>query len=68
MFGKKTWAVLLGDVLGDIAVWLLTALFLWWGWSVLAPLLNAPMFSYMEMVALRVGFHGVARTIRSYIK
>lgn len=68
MFKKIAWVSLLGDFLGDIAVWFLTALFLWWGWSVLAPLLNAPMLSYMEMVALRIGFHGIAKTIRSYIK
>ena len=68
MTKKKTWASTLGEIIGEVAVWFLTALFMWWGWSVLAPHLNAPMFSYMEMVALRVGFHGLARTIRAYIK
>ena len=33
--------------------------FIWWGWTVLAPHLNAPIFSYMEIFAMRMMFSSV---------
>jgi hypothetical protein len=42
--------------LGTVSFWLTSSLFLWWGWNVLAPHLNAPMFSYWEIFAIRMMF------------
>lgn len=42
--------------LRTISFWLISSLFLWWGWNVLAPHLNAPMFRYWEIFAIRMMF------------
>jgi hypothetical protein len=39
-----------------ISFWFISSLFIWWGWSVLAPHLNAPMFNYWEIFAIRMMF------------
>ena len=34
--------------------WFFSALMIWWGWSVLAPHLNAPIFTYWQIFAMRM--------------
>ena len=56
---EKTLVVLLGEFVGQIIKWLITAGFIYWGWTVLAPHLNAPLFTYWEVFAIRMAFSSV---------
>lgn len=47
---------LISDALAKIAQYFASSAFIWWGWSVLAPHLNCPIFSYMEIFAIRMMF------------
>ena len=40
----------------NVGNWFMSALFIWWGWNVLAPHLNAPQFGYWEIFAMRMAF------------
>lgn len=58
MFNEKreTIAKKFGEIVGIICCWFISAGFIWWGYSVLAPHLNAPVFTFMEVFAIRMGF------------
>ena len=43
------------DLLAMVAVWFISAAFIWLGWNVLAPHLNAPEFTYWEIFLIRMG-------------
>ncbi len=45
----------IGTILGRVAYWFISAVFIWWGWRILAPHLNAPEFTYWETFAIRMG-------------
>ena len=47
---------LITDLLAKIVSYFVSSTFIWWGWSVLAPHLNCPVFSYMEIFAIRMMF------------
>ena len=51
---EKRLAEVLGEVVGTIIHWFLTAYFIYWGWTVVAPHLNAPLFTYWEVFAIRM--------------
>lgn len=51
---KKLTAEYFGTLMGNVASWLFSAVFIWWGWSVLAPHLNAPLFGFWEIFAMRM--------------
>ena len=42
------------SIVGKIAVWFESALFIWWGWNIFAGHFNLPQFSYMEVFAMRM--------------
>lgn len=44
----------LAAIFVKICVYFISALFIWWGWNVLAPHLNAPLFGYWEIFAMRM--------------
>ena len=44
------------DLFAKIISYFMSSAFIWWGWTVLAPHLNAPIFSYMEIFAIRMMF------------
>lgn len=44
----------LGTIVGKIAVWFISAAFIWWGWNVFAWHFNLPQFGYMEVFAMRM--------------
>ena len=50
-FNKK-----LGNLLGTAGGWLLSTLFIWWGWNVLAYHLNLFTLGYLEVFAIRMAF------------
>ena len=53
-FEKMTIAQTLGTIVGRIAVWFISAAFIWWGWNVFAWHFNLPQFEYMEVFAMRM--------------
>lgn len=42
------------NILAKIIVYFVSAGFIMWGWNVIAPHLNAPLFSYWEIFAMRM--------------
>jgi hypothetical protein len=50
----------IGLAIGRIGTWFLTAAFIMWGWNVVAPHLNAPLFDYWEIFAVRMAFGSIA--------
>ena len=53
-FEKMTTAQVLGTIVGKIAVWFISAAFIWWGWNIFAWHFNLPHFEYMEVFAMRM--------------
>lgn len=50
----------LAKIFVKICVYFISALFIWWGWNVLAPHLNAPLFGYWEIFAMRMALTHIA--------
>ena len=65
---KSTVARNLIEIFTKICLCLASALFIWWGWNVLAPHLNAPSFSYWEIFAMRMAFAHIVYIIRKKVK
>lgn len=53
-FKKMTAGQVFGMVIGKIAIWFITAAFIWWGWNIFARHFNLPQFEYMEVFAMRM--------------
>ena len=53
----------IGEFLGRVGGWFLSALLIWWGWNVLAPHINLFTLGYWEVFAIRMGFSSVIRII-----
>lgn len=53
-FEKMTTAQVLGTIVGKIAVWFISAAFIWWGWNIFAWHFNLPQLGYMEVFAMRM--------------
>ena len=53
-FKKMTVAQALGTIVGKIAVWFISAAFIWWGWNIFAWHFNLPQFEYMEVFAMQM--------------
>lgn len=51
---KMTAGQALGTIVGRVAVWFISAAFIWWGWNVFAWHFNLPQFEYMEVFAMRM--------------
>ena len=65
---NNTPAKILIKILTKICIYFVSALFIWWGWNVLAPHLNAPSFSYWEIFAMRMAFAHIVYIIRKKVK
>ena len=61
---KNTVARNLIEIFTKICICFSSALFIWWGWNVLAPHLNAPSFSYWEIFAMRMALANIIHIIR----
>ena len=55
----------LGRAVGSFGAVLLSALFIYWGWGVIAPLLNAPEFTYWEIAGMRFAVGTIIRMLKS---
>lgn len=52
---KKSTGEMVITITGKAATWFISAAFIMWGWNVIAPHINAPLFSYWEVFAIRMG-------------
>ena len=48
-FKNKSAGQIIGTILGQVAAWFLSAVFIWWGWNIFAGHFNLPQFEYMRM-------------------
>jgi len=46
-------------IISRILRWFASSAFILWGWTVIAPHLNAPLFNYWEIFAMRMAFSSV---------
>lgn len=53
-FKKMNAVQVFGTVAGRVAVWFISAVFIWWGWNIFARHFNLPQFEYMEVFAMRM--------------
>ena len=51
------------NIIAEVAIWFASAGFIMWGWNTLAPHINCPTFSYMEIFAMRMGLYFVMRSL-----
>lgn len=61
---EKTAKEILRNLIASLFLIFLFPLFMWWGWNVLAPHLNAPVFSYWEMMGIRLGLSAITSTFK----
>ena len=54
---------ILGELVGQGIYWLISTGFILWGWSVLAPHLNCPQFTYWEVFAMRMALSYIAKIL-----
>lgn len=52
------------EILTKICIYFVSALFIWWSWNILAPHLNAPLFSYREIFAMRMALSSIVYIFR----
>jgi hypothetical protein len=57
-----------GEFLGTIGGWFLSALFIWWGWNVLAHHLNLFILGYWEVFAIRMAFSNITYILAKNFK
>ena len=65
---KENISEALEKFLGRIGGWFLSALFIWWGWSVLAYHLNLFALGYWEVFAIRMAFSYILHIIGETFK
>lgn len=53
----------ISDIIARICTWFLSTAFILWGWNVLAPHLNAPLFGYWEIFAMRMAFSSICNIV-----
>ena len=56
------------EIVKAIAVLCLRVVIVRWGWSILAPHLNAPMFTYWEMFGIYWAFQTLAGCFKTNIE
>ena len=50
-----------GTVAGRVALWFVSAAFIWWGWNTFAGHFNLPQFEYMEVFAMRMALTNIMK-------
>lgn len=53
---NTNFARVMSAIVAKVLYWLASTAFILWGWNILAPHLNAPLFSFWEMFAIRMAF------------
>ena len=52
---KINWSLVLANWFDSITRWFISAAFIMWGWNIIAPHINCPIFTYWEIFAMRMG-------------
>lgn len=60
---KKKITINLGTIIGNVGTWFLSSAFIYWGWTVIAPHLNCPLFDFWEIFAMRMAFSSIIRIL-----
>ena len=60
---KKTLTEQISEFVVKVGSWFFSALLIWWGWNILAPHINCPMFGYWEVFAMRMMLSSVMRIL-----
>ena len=60
-FKEMTVGQRLGAEVVPVAVWFISAAFIWWGWNIFAGHFNLPQFGYMEVFAMRMALSCIMR-------
>lgn len=60
---KKTLTEQICELVGRTGGWFFTALLIWWGWNILAPHINCPLFGYWEIFAMRMMLSSITKII-----
>ena len=45
---------IISEMIKQISFWLVSTVFIWWGWNVFAWQFNLPQFNYLEVFAMRM--------------
>lgn len=53
-FKGMTAGQMLSTITARVAIWFISAGFIWWGWNIFARHFNFPQFEYMEVFAMRM--------------
>jgi hypothetical protein len=61
----ETAGKVIGKFVGKIAGLFVSAGLILWGWNVIAPHLNAPLFTYWEILAMRVALGSVVAMFKN---
>ena len=56
---KITGAHIAGSIVGNVLSWFVSAGLIMWGWSVVAPHINAPLFTFWEIFAIRMAIASI---------
>lgn len=62
-FDDMTAGQVLGTIISKIAIWFITAAFIWWGWNIFAWHFNLPQFEYMEVFAMRMALTSITKIL-----
>lgn len=62
-FKEMTAGQICGTIVGQVALWFITAAFIWWGWNIFAWHFNLPQFEYMEVFAMRMALTAIIRIL-----
>ena len=60
-FKEMTAGQKLGTIFVPVALWFISAAFIWWGWNIFAGHFNLPQFGYMEVFAMRMALTWIMR-------
>lgn len=59
---------IISEMIKQISFWLVSTVFIWWGWNVFAWQFNLPQFNYLEVFAMRMALSYIIAIFRKNIK
>ena len=59
---------IIGEIIGEILIWFISALLIMWGWNTLALYLGCPLFTYWEVFAMRMGLIQIMKILFLWVK
>ena len=59
---------IISEMIKQISFWLVSTVFIWWGWNVFAWQFNLPQFNYLEVFAMRMALRYIIAIFCKNIK